>query len=135
MAQVIDKEDLDKIFKIEAENFGDFIRKLFELYPNWLDMSDLMDLECQRFKAKEWSYSVYGDIIYNEKEMVCKRCSSIRVAKLVYGDEFMRVFSNNKKKREHDITRLKHSCLSINVSATKTEGMKDYFCLSCGYEW
>lgn len=135
MAKVIGKEDLDRILKIDAENFCDFVRRIFELYPNGIDMSDLTSLDCQKFRAKEWSYSVYGDIRYNDRNMVCKRCDSIKVAKLVYGDEFMRVFSNDKRKSLRDITRLKCSCLSINVSATKSEDSKDYFCLTCGYEW
>ena len=135
MARLINKEDLDRILKIDADNFGDFLGKLFGLYPNGIDMSGLTILERQRFKAKEWSYSVYGDIVYNEKQLTCKRCNSSRVAKLVYGDEFMRLCSKDKLKCENEIMRLKHSCLSINVSLTRVEGSKDYFCLNCGYEW
>lgn len=110
MTKVIGKEDLDRILKIEAENFSGFVRKIFELYPDGID------------------------IRYNDKNMVCKRCDSIKVAKLVYGDEFMRLCSKDKMKCEYEIIRLKHLCLSINVSPTRFEGSKDYFCLNCGYE-
>lgn len=89
MAKKIGKENLDKILKIEAENFSGLARKIFELYLDGIDMRDLTSLDGQKFKVKELSYSVYGDIKYNDKNMICKRCDSIKVAKLVYGDEFM----------------------------------------------
>lgn len=61
-------------------------------------MRDLTSLDGQKFKVKELSYNVYCDIKYNDKNMICKRCDSIKVAKLVYGDEFMRLCSKDKMK-------------------------------------
>lgn len=58
MAKKIGKENLDKILKIEAENFSGFARKIFELYPDEIDMRDLTSLDGQKFKVKELSYSV-----------------------------------------------------------------------------
>lgn len=58
MAKKIGKENLDKILKIEAENFNGFARKIFELYPDEIDMRDLTSLDGQKFKVKELSYSV-----------------------------------------------------------------------------
>lgn len=46
IAKRIEKEDLDKILKMEAENFSGFVRKIFELYPDGIYMRGLTSLDC-----------------------------------------------------------------------------------------
>ena len=58
MAKLINENDLKQILKIEAKNFSEFLKQLFCLYPDGLDMSKLNTIEKQKFKAKELSYSV-----------------------------------------------------------------------------
>lgn len=135
MSKVIDKNDLKRILEIEANNFNEFLKELFSLYPNGLDRSELSFEENQRFTAKELSYSVCGDINYNAPNLICDRCKSIRVAQLIYGDVFMRMCNGNKKEKAKEIERFKHMGLFINLSPTRGKEESDYICLECGNEW
>lgn len=135
MSKVIDENDLKKILEIEANSFNEFLKKLFLLYPNGIDKSKLNFEEKQRFKAKELSYSVCGDIRYNDPNLSCNRCKSIRVAQLIYGDVFMRMCNGNKKQKCQETERFKHMGLFINLSPMRGKEANNYICLECGNEW
>lgn len=120
MAKLINENDLKQILKIEAKNFSEFLKQLFCLYPDGLDMSKLNTIEKQKFKAKELSYSVCGDMKYNDPQLICDRCKSRNVAQFIYGDVFMRICNGNKIQKRQEMERLKHrGCLLIHLQQEK----------------
>ena len=135
MAKIVNNEDFKKIIEIEANNFNEFCKKLFSLYPAGIDMSELSLEEKQRFRAKELLYSVCGDIKYNDSNLICNRCRSKKVAQIIYGDVFMRLCNGNKKQKRQEQEKFRHMGLFINPSPTRRNNQKDYICLECGNEW
>ena len=133
MAKLLNKEDFDRIMGIEAENYNEFVKKLFLVYPQGIDISKMSLSQKQKFRAKEWSYSVCGNIIYNAPNLICERCNNKKIARLIYGDVFMRMCNKDRKKREKFY--FEHMGLFINPSPTKPKDAKDYICLECGNEW
>lgn len=132
MAKQIDEKELNKILEIDADNFSEFCKKVFSLFPDGLDMSRLTNAEKQRFRVKELSYSVCGDIKYNKTDLICNRCNSKKVAQFIYGDVFMRMCNGNKKQ---EMEKFRRMGLFINPSPTRVENAMDYICLECGNEW
>lgn len=135
MKKTLNCKDLDKIIRIEAKNWCGFVSKIMEMYPEGIDMDQWSDTEKQKFKAKEWSYSVCGKIEYNDPKLICNRCKSRKVTQLINEDVFMRMCDEDKSQRKLEIDRLKHMGLFIVPSPTGDKDSKDFMCLDCGNEW
>lgn len=80
--------------------------------------------------------STGGNVRFNPKNLICKKCGSIYVVTHLYGDVFYRLLNGSEEQKQKEKEKLEKMGIYDNPSPYgDSPEDKTYYCLGCGNEW